>query len=205
MLEALPFPNPKIESLRQLPSDPETTVVAGLHEDQPLGPTLQAIDDAGNGWLTALIDRGQVNGKSGSSYQLVIPADSGKVGGLLFLMGLGRPDRLNRTAALNASATAMRALNKQAHENIVIALAECFDDGVADALIAGVLTGVEGQAIYQNDPGTFVPERIQVLDVSPSDVQRGQSIGQAINHTRRLVNEPAAMIYPQSFCDRARD
>ena len=35
------------------------------------------------------------------------------------------------------------------------------------------------------------------------NIDRGAVIGESINHVRRLVNEPPAMIYPESFAQRA--
>jgi leucyl aminopeptidase len=41
--------------------------------------------------------------------------------------------------------------------------------------------------------------------VSQSAIDRGRVVGESINQTRRLVNEPPAMIYPESFADRAAE
>ena len=59
--------------------------------------------------------------------------------------------------------------------------------------------GCEGQGIYQTEPSLEVPLEIAFGGLSDAALERGSVIGQSINHTRRLVNEPPAVLYPESF------
>ena len=71
-----------------------------------------------------------------------------------------------------------------------------------DALVAGTLSGCEQQAIYQSEPPLLVPEKILFHAVSNHSLQRGCAVGESINHTRRLVNEPPAVVFPESFAEK---
>ena len=40
--------------------------------------------------------------------------------------------------------------------------------------------------------------------MSEDSVQRGRAVGESVNQTRRLVNEPPAVVYPESFAEKAK-
>jgi leucyl aminopeptidase len=92
---------------------------------------------------------------------------------------------------------------QQHRGKIAIALAESAKDDARDSVVSGACFGTEGQAIYQAEPAAKRPDEIQFSGLSDDQFQRGSVIGQSINRTRRLVNEPANKIYPESFADAA--
>ena len=100
---------------------------------------------------------------------------------------------------------AIRTLADRSRERVVIALAESFPESVHDAIVAGAIFGCEGQGIYQADPVLEVPAAITFCGMSGAAVERGAVIGHSINHARRLVNEPPAVLYPESFAARAAE
>ena len=120
------------------------------------------------------------------------------------MIGVGA-DSSSRSIAFDTAATAVRAISDRPRESVVIALAESFDESNHDSIVAGALCGCEGQSIYQSDPKLRPPTAIEFSSLSEQAIDRGTVIGQSLNHAKRLVNEPPAMIYPESFANRASE
>ena len=70
----------------------------------------------------------------------------------------------------------------------------------ADAAIIGLMTGSDGQDLLKTSGKRSEIDVVLVEGVAADAIERGRSIGLAINATRRLVNMPANEIYPESFC-----
>lgn len=72
-----------------------------------------------------------------------------------------------------------------------------------EAAVAGAAAGCFGPGLYQAEPKRIAPERL-MWGGAPGDVVRaGQSLAAGLNLTRRLVNEPPSVLYPESFADTA--
>ena len=85
----------------------------------------------------------------------------------------------------------------------MIALAESFAETDHDAIVAGALVACEGTGIYQAEPAVKLAAAMIFRGIESTSFDRGQMIGESINLTRRLVNEPAAVLYPESFAEHA--
>lgn len=201
MLEAVPFPSPTLERSDEAAKSKSDLLIVGLAEETELPATLRTVDETIGGRVRSLISQGAITGKAGETTQIINPADEGAAS--ILVQGLGSPASFTRGTAFDAAATAIRKAGDRPRAHVEIALAECFEDTFADAVVAGAVFGCEGQAIYRSEPELHVAERMTFLKVTSADIERGKIIGDSINHTRRLVNEPAATIYPQSFAERA--
>ncbi|QEF96006.1 Cytosol aminopeptidase [Stieleria maiorica] len=176
-------------------------LIVGLCDDAPLSATAAALDQATGGVISRLSDQGKLSSESGES--MLIPGPGGDGPMLVLLMGLGEKSKLDREAAFTSTSTAVRSLVSKPHETWVIALPESFAAADHDAIVAGALYGLEGQAIYRTKPSTYVPQTIAIAGASKAAIERGTVIGDSVNLARRLVNEPASVIYPASFAERA--
>ena len=121
---------------------------------------------------------------------------------MLLIVGLGSGE-LDRDLAFESGAMLVRRLGDRKREKVVVALGDSFPPTTHDALIAGAVSGCEQQAIYQSEPALQIPEEILFYGVSEESLQRGCVIGESINQTRRLVNEPPAVVFPESFAQKA--
>ena len=161
----------------------------------------QSIDQAGDGWLSDLIDSEMLGSEKGES--LLIASPKSINAGLILAIGLGDPLELNRQTMHQATSTALREIVKKKRERIVVALPQCCDPSLHDSIVAGALHALEGESIYRTEPAIKLPESIDFISMEQDAIDRGMAIGHAVNHTRRLVNEPASVIYPESFAQRA--
>lgn len=202
MLESNPLPAPKLGLVEAPQSAPVDVLVIGLPTTGQLSPTASRIDQALEGWLSRLIERDELRGRLGDLSLLAAPRSDGPA--MILVVGIG-DDPLARNAAFNSAAMALRRIADRPRNTIAIALAENFDPAVHDAVVSGALYGCEGQAIYQSEPPLTVPQEIQFSGIAREMLQRGAGLGQSINLTRRLVNEPPAMIFPESFAQRVSE
>ncbi|TWT54122.1 Cytosol aminopeptidase [Rubripirellula amarantea] len=175
-------------------------IVVGLAAENTPSPTLKAIDSATGGWIGRLIEGGQLRSKKGEMSLLASPLATGPT--MILVVGLGEKEA-KRSDAFELASSAIRKLTDRERGTIVIALAECFDKSLHDGVVAGALYGLEGQSLYQAEPAAKMPVAIQFAGIDKAVLDRGKQIGEAINATKRLVNEPASEIYPASFADRA--
>lgn len=202
------LPRPRFIAVDNPANEDCDVVVVGISESTPLSQTAAALDQALGGVITALRDAGKLPSDSGESSLIPGPGMLGQTQPaqgpeLILVMGLGDAGKLDRGAAFVAASTAARTLAAKPHGKWAIALAESFDAEHHDAIIAGLLGGLEGQAIYRAQPAIHVPESIAVGGCSQAAIDRGTIVGNATNLTRRLINEPASEIYPESLALRA--
>lgn len=196
MPNALPLPMPKLSVAAFSIEQDADVLVIGLVDDKPLASTAAALDKATEGWLSRLVQKGQLRGKRGEMSLIASPLSDGPT--MILVVGLGKKP-LSRDTAFDLSSAAIRKLSDRPRGRIVSAISESFPADMHDAIVAGAIFGCEGQAIYQADPSSKVPGELSFVGIDDAALARGEVIGTSINHTRRLVNEPPAMIYPESF------
>ena len=200
MLDSNPIPSPEVLTVTGILEQQSDVLVAGLTEEGSLSSTLDAVNEMTGGWIKRLIKDGEIRGKRSELTLLASPLDSGPR--MLLVVGLGSGE-LDRHLAFESGAMVVRRLGDRQRETVAVSIGDCFPESTHDALVAGTLSGCEQQAIYQTEPALIVPEKILFAGISDDSLQRGCAVGESINHTRRLVNEPPAVIYPESFADKA--
>ncbi|MEL7335903.1 MAG: leucyl aminopeptidase family protein, partial [Planctomycetota bacterium] len=77
------------------------------------------------------------------------------------------------------------------------------EENALETLVAGFLCGCEGQDLYRDETARHSIDRLVILDADTAAIQHGVILGDAINHTRRLVNEPANVMTPAAMADVA--
>ncbi|MDA7980622.1 MAG: leucyl aminopeptidase, partial [Pirellulales bacterium] len=96
------------------------------------------------------------------------------------------------------AATAAKAIAGKKREKVAIAL-----DGWSDELVAagvcGATVGCVGQDLYRASKSIHSFHEIAWSGASQQALDRGAILGDAMNLTRRVVNEPPHAMYPESF------
>jgi len=199
MLDSNPIPSPEISNLAEISGQSCDVLVVGLTQEGSLSSTLQAVNQETGGWIEGLVSNGEILGKKGELTLLALPAESGPR--MLLVVGLGSCDP-DRQSAFESGSMIVRRLGDRPRGTVVVALGECFPESFHDAIVAGVLSGCDQQAIYQSEPALIIPERILFFGIADGKVQRGRAVGESIIQTKRLVNEPPAVVYPESFAEK---
>jgi leucyl aminopeptidase len=194
----------KTESTSRLADQIEAdAIVVSVREGNPLPPAAAEIDRASGGLLQRLVTSGEVSTRELSCTRL--PGVPGVKAGVVLVVGLGKPP----TSAANhgreglgyrAAAAAARALAARPRKSVGFGL----DLHPLEDVVAGAITGCSGQDLYRREKNITPFERLLFAGALAVDLQRGGSLGHSINLTRRLVNQPASEIFPESFAEEVQ-
>lgn len=201
-----PLPSPSLVLIDEPIRGDADVLIVGHDEGESLSPTLQSVNELLGGSVQGLIAAGKVSGKRGETTLLAGPRASQRASGgptMLLIVGLGEHKQADRNLAFESSALAMTLLIKKKHDRIDNMLAESFSPEDHDAIVAGAIAALERQPIYQAEPKHTLPKTMGFGSMDDQAIRRGEILGHSLNQTKRLVNEPPAMIYPESFAARA--
>ncbi len=176
-------------------------LVVGLVDGEALEGNLAAMDAAHGGWIGRALDAKWLKTKCGEIALLASPAANGPRA--VMFVGLGDSDLIDRGKAFDLGATIIRRLSDTQRQQITVTIAEQLAPETHDSLVAGIVFGCEGQAIYQAESGCFPPAKVALTATSQQAIDQGKIVGQSVNVTRRLVNEPPNVIYPATFAETA--
>ncbi len=178
-------------------------VVVGCYADGELQPAATTIDQAAAGAITGLIEAKEIVGKAGELTRILAP--SGIAATQVILVGLGARDELDRRGAFRAAAAPAKLLASKQRAHVAFYLNDNWDADLVEAAICGSMTGSQGQDLYRAEKKLLPFEKISWAAAGEPVLSSGQTLGHAVALTRRLVNEPANKIYPESFADVAVD
>ncbi len=198
------------ESLAEVTGD---WLVVGIVEGEEFSPTVSALDVALDGQLTRLREAGDLTGKLGET--LVVPDAPAITATRLLIVGLGDPVRLDIPSIRQAYNTAALQVSRQPKLSIACAIPTVEGnslslDDTAQEIATSFVVGCVGPGVYQSEPGrhpfasvTYVlPENARSVDLEAA-IELGNTLGEAINLVRELVNRTAADVYPETFAQRA--
>lgn len=176
-------------------------LVLGIQAHGEFSVAAQAVDDATGGAITRLIEEGEIEtSRQSTSTLLGLPGIPSRV---LVVTGLGAREELNREAAYTAAAGAARTLASRPRSRVAFFLEEeDWDSNVAAAGVAGALVGCVGQDLYRAKKSRHPFEEVLWFG-SEAAIAKGTILGESINLTRRVVNEPPDKIYPETFAAEA--
>jgi leucyl aminopeptidase len=175
-------------------------LVVGIWNDGKLTGAARQIDELGGGIISGLISRREATGRL---YEVTtLHGVAGIATPLVLVVGLGDAAKFDEGAAYRTSAAAARQLSGKLRTTIVSHLGEAGPKHAA-AGIAGMIAGSVGPDLYKREKKRFPFEQLLVHGADAAAIERGKIIGEAVNLARRLVNEPADAIYPESFVAEA--
>lgn len=188
-------------------------LIVGVPEDATFEGQLGVLNDALGGQIARLRESGDLTGKLA---ELVAIRDvPGLKAKRLLLVGLGKSDALDHTGLYRALVTAARSISTKQVETVVVAVPSVAKSIPLPLCVETIATAMQvgclGQDLYRSEKKRFPFDTVHLLvDATESDkpevaeaVEAGKIAGKAINLARELVNEPAKMIYPDSFAQRA--
>ncbi len=169
-------------------------IVVGLW-DGPLTGLARELDGRLGGKLVKLIESEDVSAKRYSVTRLLVP--DGVAAGMVLLVGLGSSTDLPAELAFRAAAAAARNLADRQRDSVAFYL----DFAPLSDAVCGAMVGCVGQDLFRKEKDTHPMARTLWATEDESALEVGQILGDAVNLTRRLVNLPAADIYPETFAD----
>jgi leucyl aminopeptidase len=178
-------------------------VVVGVYADNALTDSAAELDQALGGALKRLIEAKELSGKRGDTTTMLAP--SGIAALQVVVVGLGDAKDLDRGAAWRIAASAAKALAGKERQNVAFAFTAGWSDELLESAIIGAQVGAVGQDLYKAKKRLFPFAELQVAGAKDEVIQRGAILGECVNRTRSLVNEPPNKIYPAAFAARAQE
>ena len=189
-------------------------LVVGVYEGKRLSAAASAIDKAGNGALTKLINREKFTGARGAT--LTLHHSLGQQAERLILLGLGKADKSGaKVEDITAAVSALPATCKPLR-HIAIAVDDLQVDGQKTEWLARHIAQQLVTALWQFDqfksqkPKHPTLSKVTLLGSSAqlSALKRGLGEGQAVadgvNYARELGNLPGNVCTPSYLASEAR-
>ena len=131
---------------------------------------------------------------------------AGRRGRQILVVGLGERARFDAGTAFRAAAGGSR-VSWPASRAAEVAF--FLDAGASpartEAAVAGAMVGCQGQDLYRAEKKRTPPKELLWSGGDAAAIDRGRILGESVNLTRRLVNEPPHDIYPDSFAAKAEE
>jgi leucyl aminopeptidase len=194
-------------------TDGQVLAVAVFKDEKADEGFLKEIDEPCNGIIKSVLDSEELKGKEGESAFLHLSGnDNGKARRVL-LVGVGERSEYTRASVSEMVGAAVRTLRGKNVKSIGVV--PRFDGDAEDTASAAA----EGAVIASFDLDKYRTvdkeerqiERLAVFiegadaDAVKRGIRRGQIIGESVNFTRDMANEPGAYLTPTMMADRARD
>jgi len=178
-------------------------IVVPLFSENSLAGPVSAVDRATDGLITRLVERKELTGKK---YELVpLLAPHGIKAGQVLTVGVGPREQLDTMSVHRAAAAAARHLAGKERARVAFFFADANKPDQIEHAVAGAIIGCQGQDLYRAEKKRQPFGELLFADVDDNALERGRVLGECVNLARRLVNEPAQEIYPESFAARARE
>jgi leucyl aminopeptidase len=186
-------------------------LVVGLFADKTLSPTGQAVDTASGGRLTALIERGDLSGKTGKTNLLLdLP---GVTATRVLVVGLGDTAKFGAAQYIKAIGDAIRALKEGAATSTTLTLAELAvqDRDTAWAIRQAVITARHALYRYTATLGeknkAKGESKLTHVAVAGDDMKalaQGKAVANGVAFARELGNLPPNVCNPAYLAEQAQ-
>lgn len=189
----------------------DALAVVVFKDDDPKKGLLKELDSLAGGEIASVLASEEFKGESGETYALRYKADKVKAGRIL-LVGAGEKDKYKVSDVSAAAGAAARKVRDYNLKKFAIAPRSDGDAvEVAAAAALGVVTSQFELDKYKtkdkNDKklGGFT---VFIDGAKPADLKKGldkgTAIGESMNFTRDLANEPPNILTPTEMANRAK-
>lgn len=186
-------------------------IVVGAYADKTLTATAQALDAASGGRIAALIERGDVSGKTGKTALLHdLP---GVTAARVLVIGLGDAAKFGVPQYIKAASDAARALKDGAATNATFTLSEAATQGrdaawnIRQAVIAFAYVAYRYNATLGEKNKTKGESKLTAVAVSGTDaaaLSQGKAIANGVAFARELGNLPPNICNPGYLAEQAQ-
>jgi len=192
--------------------DVQAVAIAVFKDERADEGFLKELDEATGGVIRSVIESEELKGKEGETVYVHVAPGGVLRARRLLLIGVGDREGYGNPQVSQMAGTAVRYLRgKNAKTVAIVARAEGDGEKTAAAAVEGAVTGLFEPDKYRTvDKEERTIERLSIV-VEGADTEgltrgaeRGRIIGESVNFTRDLSNEPGAYMTPTDMADRAR-
>ncbi len=194
--------------------DVQALAVAVFKDEKADDGFLKELDAATAGVIKSVIESEELKGKEGETVYVHLVGDGGGLKARrLLLLGVGAREDYQTAQVSQMAGTAARFLrNKNVKTVALVPRAEGDAEKLAAAAAEGAVTG-----LFEPDKYRTIEKEERTIDrlvvqLEGADeeaikrgVERGRIIGESVNFTRDLANEPGGYMTPSDMAERARE
>ena len=193
--------------------DVQALAVAVFKDEKAEAGILKELDDASGGVVRSVIESEELKGKEGETVYVHLPAGAnGLRAKRLLLIGVGAKEDFKAPQVSQLAGAAVRFLRGKNVKTIGLISRLGGDADLATGAAAeGAIMGLFEPDKYRTvDKEERSIERLVVIESGANDeamkrgAERGRIIGDSVNFTRDLANEPGAYMTPSDLAERAR-
>jgi len=190
--------------------------IVPVYSGGTLSHAARALDTAGKGFITAVLENRDLRGEVGDT--LLLTHTAGLPCGRILLVGLGTAARLDRRAYRRATRAAYAALGRGRHQDAISYLPQEAVTGASAYRKARIaveawyetsyrFTAMKSEAPENGAPLASLGLAARARDAEPArrGVQHGGAVGRAVNLARDLGNLPPNVCTPSYLSQRARE
>jgi len=174
---------------------------------------LKNLDELSGGLVRSALDAEEFSGKEGETAYFHLVGNNKLKARRLLLVGVGEASDYKPANVSQMAGTAVRSLRSKNVKSIAVLPRASGDGGETAA------TAVQGAFIALFDPDKYrtvekeekkIDRLVVVIDGADEDalqqgVNAGRIVGESVNFTRDLANEPGAYMTPTDMAERARE
>src|SRR6266508_2302652 len=193
--------------------DVQALAIAVFQGEKPAEGLLKELDALTRGAIKSVIDSEEMKGKEGETVYFPRLDVEGIRAQRLLLVGVGEREEYTLEQVSRMAATAARLLRSKNLKSFAL-LPRSFGDAAttASSAVQGVIMGLFEPDKYRTieKEKREIEQLVVVIDGAPqpaleNGVKEGRIVGESVNFTRDLANEPGAYMTPTKMADRARD
>ena len=191
--------------------DVQALAVSVFKDEKADSGLLKDLDEATGGMIKAVFDSEELKGKEGETVYLHLSPDAKLKAKRLLLIGAGEENEHGAAQVSIAAGTAVRLLRGKNVKSIGFITRNRLDaETSAAAAVEGAYVALFDLDKYRTvDKEEKKVDRFVVISQSEQNeldrgVVRGKIIGESMNFTRDLANEPGASLTPTDMAERAR-
>ncbi len=192
--------------------DVQALAVAVFKDEKADEGLLKELDELTGGLIRSVIESEELKGKEGESVYMHLGGGGAKAKRLL-LMGVGTREDYKTPQISQMAGAAVRTLRgKNVKSVAILPRAEGDAEQVAAAAAEGSVIGLFEPDKYRTvDKEERTIDRVVVMmdgadaDALQRGAERGRIVGESVNFTRDLANEPGGYLTPTDMAERARE
>src|SRR6201995_5218286 len=204
----------KTSSNSRKEADVQAVAVAVFKDEKADGDFLKDVDSAAGGLVRSIFESGELKGKEGETAYIHLTPGNGMKASRLLLIGVGERGDYKRAQVSQFAGAAVRAL--RARNVKTVGLVPRLEGGDAEiaaaAAVEGAVMGLFEPDKYRTiDKEERAVEQLQIIVEGAKDealrrgAEPGRIIGESVNFTRDMANEPGAYMTPTIMAERAQE
>ena len=194
-----------------LEANAEALAIVVFKGDKASDPDLKELDKLTGGQIAAALTTEEIKGDAGDTALLRFTPKGKVKASRLLLVGVGEKKDYKVSAVADAAGTAARSLRKCSVKTF--AFSSRFSGSaveIAQNAVQGVITSqfeLDKYKTKDKNQKSITTFLVHGSEVNPADLKkgiaRGKAIGESMNFTRDLANEPPNILHPTEMASRA--